>query len=94
MEREERKAVSPANAPSLVIVVGQGPRMRSIRGWLRQLMPAALLVVSSANLPQPTPPDVIVLDDSYVPSGPLSLADALLRQRSATTESAAAGRQD
>ncbi|WP_242342993.1 hypothetical protein [Anaeromyxobacter terrae] len=67
--------------PKLVIVVQPGRRTRSILGWLRQLVPAALLVVAAANLPPPTSPDVIVIDDDDVASGPLSLADALMRHQ-------------
>jgi hypothetical protein len=73
--------------PRLVIVVHPGPRTRSILGWLRRLVPAALLVVAAANLPPPAPPDAIVLDDEEVESGPLSLADALMRHRVATASS-------
>ncbi len=70
------------SAPSkLVIVVRPGARTRSILGWLRQLVPAALLVVAAAELPPPAPPDAIVLDEEEVASGPLSLADALMRHR-------------
>jgi len=76
----------------LVIVVHPGARTRSILGWLRQLIPAALLVVAAANLPPPAPPNVIVLDDEDVASGPLSLADALMRHRESGVESAAAAK--
>jgi hypothetical protein len=76
----------------LVIVVRPGTRTRSILGWLRQLVPAALLVVAAANLPPPAPPDVIVLDEEEVASGPLSLADALMRHRESGAGSEAAAR--
>ncbi len=75
-----RMEIQPAR---VVIVVRPGPRTRTILGWLRQLVPAALLVVASANLPPPAPPDVITLDEDDVASGPLSLADALTRHRGA-----------
>jgi len=77
---------------SLVIVVRPGKRTPSILGWLRQLVPAALLVVAAANLPPPVPPDVIVLDEEEVESGPLSLAEALLRHRGESAGTAAAAK--
>ena len=49
-----------------------------------------LLVVAAASLPPPAPPDVIVLDEEEVVSGPLSLADALMRHRGSSLGSAAA----
>jgi hypothetical protein len=67
----------------LMIVVRPGSRTRSILAWLRQLLPAALLVVAAANLP--VRPDAVVLDEEEVASGPLSLADALLRNRRSGT---------
>ncbi len=72
-----------AKESRLVIVVRPGARSRTILGWLRQLVPAALLVVAAVNLPPPAPPDVITIDEDDVASGPLSLADALIRQRQA-----------
>jgi len=76
------RSSGPESFP-LVIVVRPGARTRSILGWLRQLVPAALLVVAVADMPPPAPPDAIVLDDEEVASGPLSLADALTRHRAA-----------
>jgi len=63
----------------LVIVVRPGSRTRTIMGWLRKLLPAAVLVVATAS--RPARPDAVVLDEEEVVSGPLSLADALLRNR-------------
>lgn len=79
-------ATTPPAAPpgtGLVIVVRPGVRTRSILAWLRQLVPAALLVVAAPGLPPRAPPDALVLDDEDVEAGPLALADALLRHRGA-----------
>jgi hypothetical protein len=77
----------PTEDSHLVIVVRPGSGTQSILGWLRQLVPAALLVVAAANLPPPIPPDIIVLDDEEVASGPLSLAEALIRHRAVESPS-------
>jgi hypothetical protein len=68
----------------LVIVVAPGARTKTILAWLRRLVPAALLVVSAVNVIPPVPRDVVVLDEDEVASGPLSLADALMRRRAAS----------
>lgn len=74
----------PSEPRRLVIVVRPGARTQSILAWLRQLVPAALLVIAGANLPAPDPTDdAVVLDDDDVASGPLSLADALARRLAA-----------
>ena len=69
--------------PRLVIAVRPGARTKNILAWLRQLVPAAILVVAAADVPPAPPSDAIALDDDDVVSGPLSLADALLRHRAA-----------
>ncbi len=63
----------------LVIVVRPGSRTRTILGWLRQLLPAAVLLVAPPSFPAAEAADVIALDEEEVVSGPLSLADALAR---------------
>ena len=68
----------------LVIVVTPGARTKMILAWLRRLVPAALLVVSAVNVISPVPQDVVVLDEDEVASGPLSLADALMRRLAAS----------
>lgn len=88
MRRYLDRSVEP-ELPALVIVVRPGSRTRTILGWLRQLLPAALLVVAAADLPPPVPPDAIVLHEEEVASGPLSLADALTRHRAAGARPAA-----
>ncbi len=72
MENSDRK---------LVIVVRPGARTRTIMGWLRQLLPAAVLLVAPPMLPAAEMVDVITLDaDEIVSGGPLALADALARR--------------
>ena len=39
---------------------------RMILGWLRRLVPAALLVLSAVNATPPVPQDVVVLDEDEV----------------------------
>ncbi|WP_242336736.1 MULTISPECIES: hypothetical protein [Anaeromyxobacter] len=76
-----REHSTGSGSSQLVIVLHPGGRTRPILSWLRQLVPAALLVVAAANLPPPASPDVIVLDEDEIASGPLSLADALMRHQ-------------
>jgi hypothetical protein len=71
------------NRLAVVIVLRPGSRTGTIRGWIRRLLPTALLLVSPVRLPPDLADDAIVLDEEEVASGPLSLADALLRHRSA-----------
>jgi hypothetical protein len=68
---------------AVVIVLRPGSRGVTIRGWIRRLLPTALLLVAPVRLPPGLADDVIVLDEDEVASGPLSLADALLRHRAA-----------
>jgi hypothetical protein len=76
-----------SQASKLVILVFPGARTTTILGWLRHLVPAALLIVAAGNLTPPVPSDVVVLDEDEVASGPLSLADALVRRRAASLSS-------
>jgi hypothetical protein len=66
---------------AVVIVLRPGSRTGAIRGWIRRLLPTALLLVAPVSLPPALAGDVIVLDEDEVASGPLSLADALVRHR-------------
>jgi hypothetical protein len=69
------------NGRKLVIVVRPGARTRTIMGWLRQLLPAAVLLVAPSRFPAAEMVDVITLDaDEIVSGGPLALADALARR--------------
>ncbi len=65
----------------VVIVVRPGKRTGTVLGWLRQLLPAAILLVAPASLPSTelAAEDSIVVDADEVDS-PLSLADAVARQ--------------
>jgi hypothetical protein len=73
MENSDRK---------LVIVVRPGARTRTIMGWLRQLLPAAVLLVAPPKVPAVEMVDVITLDaDELISGGPLALADALASAR-------------
>jgi hypothetical protein len=67
----------------LVIVVPAGPRTRTLLAWLRQLVPAAVLLVASP-VPGPLPRDVevIALDTDTTDASPLSLADTIAKIRS------------
>jgi hypothetical protein len=76
-----------AQASKLVILVAPGARTKTILGWLRHLVPAALLIVAAGDLTPPVPPYVVVLEEDEVASGPLSLADALVRHRAASLSS-------
>ena len=79
-----------SQSSKLVILVAPGTRTKTILGWLRQLVPAALPVVAAGNLTPPVPRDVVVLDEDEVTSGPLSLADTLMRRRAASLSASTA----
>ena len=66
--------------PPVVIVVRPGIRTRTVLGWLRRLLPAAILLVSSANFGDAVSSELIVLENVDVDAGPLGLADAIHRQ--------------
>lgn len=59
-----------------------GGRARAVARWVRALLPAAALVVSAPGLSRGPPVEcarALVVDADALPSGPLSLADALAR---------------
>jgi hypothetical protein len=64
----------------VVIVVRPCARTRTVLGWLRRLLPAAILLVSSASFGDAVASELIVLDNVDVEAGPLGLADAIHRQ--------------
>ncbi len=69
----------------LVIVVRSvtnGAHARTLRRWLRALVPATALVVVAAGLEDREPveeEDTVIVNADELPSGPLSLAAALAR---------------
>ncbi len=66
----------------LVVRDGTSPRRASeIRRWIRALVPAALILVSSAPLEPPASDDVVTVSADDVDAGPLSVAAALARPR-------------
>jgi len=82
--------------PAVVVIVRPATPLqtsRQILKWLRWLLPAALLIVSDAPLTGVADVDrVITIDADAVESGPLSVADALTRERTATPGSFTGGR--
>jgi hypothetical protein len=70
------------NGRRLVVAVrpGSSPtRSGEVLRWIRRLLPAAILFVGTAALPVEDADEVISVDVDEVESGPLSLADALVR---------------
>ncbi len=71
------------NGPKLVVAVRPGSkpgRLGEVLRWIRWLLPAAVLMVGTPALPPGDAGEVISVDVDAVESGPLSLADALVRQ--------------
>ncbi len=69
---------------TVVLLVRPGTSARrssEILHWLRCLVPAALLVVSSAPFDAGPADDVITLRADDIEAGPLSVADALGKAR-------------
>lgn len=65
----------------LVVRPGANPRRTSeIRRWIRALVPAALILVSSVPLAA-TSDDVVTVSADEVDAGPLAIAAALARPR-------------
>jgi hypothetical protein len=58
--------------------------LQSVLRWIRALVPAAVLMVDPGDVLEDRAPEgAITLDLDEVPSGPVSLADALIRAASA-----------
>ncbi len=69
---------------TVVLVVGEktSPRRSGeIMRWVRALVPAALILVSSAPLAAPASDDVITVTVDELDAGPLAVAAALARPR-------------
>lgn len=64
----------------VVVVVRPGKRAGTVLAWLRQLLPAAVLLIAPATLPPSSRDggDEIIVDADDVDS-PMSLADALAK---------------
>ena len=69
----------------VIVLVTRAANHRSVRPvaqWVRALVPAAVLVVARADVARSDTSedgDAIVVDADALPSGPLSLADAIAR---------------
>ncbi len=73
-----------SNAPVVVLVVKPSTPARkraALLRWLRWLVPAALLVVSQKPMAIPGADDVITLNADAIDSGPLAVADAIVKAR-------------
>ncbi len=69
---------------TVVLVVGSGTNPRrpaEIMRWVRALLPAALILVSSAPASVPASDDVVTVNVDEVDAGPLAIAAALARPR-------------
>ena len=66
----------------VVVVVRPGTRTATVLVWLRQLVPAAVLLVAPAGLPtgETSEEDPIVVEADEIDS-PMSLADALAKRQ-------------
>jgi hypothetical protein len=75
--------MSPTSRKLVVAVrPGASPRRSAeVLRWVRWLLPTAILLVGPAALPDPDTAEVITIDVDSIESGPLSLADALVRGR-------------
>lgn len=74
----------------MILLSGAGPsrgRVRTLARWTRALVPAFVLVTSSGEAPPREPNEErIELEAERVASGPLSLADALVRAANASRD--------
>ncbi len=73
-----------ADHPKRIVVLragGANPAGVSVLArWIRAMLPTVLLIVAPAGASAPeTPDDAISLDAQEIESGPLSVADALVR---------------
>ncbi len=70
--------------PKRIVVLraaGANPAgVRAMARWIRAMLPTVLLIIAPAGTTAPeTPDDAIALDAQEIESGPLSVADALVR---------------
>ncbi len=83
--RQEREPGAVGGGVStVVLVVGSGTNPRrpaEIMRWVRALVPAALILVSSAPMSAPASDDVITVNVDELDAGPLAIAAALARPR-------------
>lgn len=70
----------------VVVLVRPGRRTGPVLGWLRQLLPAAILLIAPASPPAMEPGEggSIVVEANDIDS-PMALAHALTRNRVVTT---------
>jgi len=73
--------VEPSPEPLIIVVRPGEDRRRAgeVIRWIRRLLPAAVLLVAPVQLPADATAEVISVDVETVESGPLSLAETLLR---------------
>jgi hypothetical protein len=70
-------------SPRLVVVIRPAPdrrRLPELLAWVRWLLPAAILLVGPARLPELPDAEVIQLDCADGFDGPLSVASMLARR--------------
>lgn len=65
------------------MVVRPGRRTRTVLAWLRQLLPAAVLLVSPMSFPVAAPEEASLVVEADEVDSPMSLAHALARARQA-----------
>jgi len=79
---EACRAEQPAE--TVLVVVRPGRRTGTVLAWLRQLLPAAVLLVSPATFPPAATDEASIVIEADDVDSPLSLADALARAREGT----------
>jgi hypothetical protein len=83
-QREETLADGTERVSTVVLVVDEKTnprRSREIMRWIRALLPAALIMVSSAPVAADAPDDVITVRIDEPDAGPLAVAAELARPR-------------
>ncbi len=65
--------------PSLAIVLRPGARTPTLLAWLRRMLPAATLLVSSVTPLDVQADQVVTLEEVDPDAGPLAVADAIHR---------------
>jgi hypothetical protein len=71
------------SSPKLVILIRPTPdrrRLPEMMTWVRWLLPAAILLVAPAKLPESSDTEVIQIDCADGYDGPLSVASMLARR--------------